>query len=222
MPSSKSSTVSTLDVLLYWPNIIGYIRFAFLMISTYLSFSSTYWIFFPVFYGAAYLMDIADGMAARAFNQCSRYGAALDMICDRASNATMYMILSGLFPKYDFLFYACFILDFGSHWYQFQTTALMKAESHKGKNKDENFIIDLYYNNKLFFSTLVIGSETCTVFLYILGKVEYFQSNYLYIAVTAILCLIMSTKMFVNVFQWWGGFQRILSYDYAHRGQKVY
>ena len=62
-------------------------------------------------------MDIADGMAARAFNQCSRYGAALDMICDRASNATMYMILSGLFPAYDFLFYACFILDFGSHWY---------------------------------------------------------------------------------------------------------
>ena len=213
-----SKSVSTLDVLLYWPNIIGYIRFAFLMISTYFAFSTTYWVFFPVFYGAAYLMDIADGMAARAFNQCSRYGAALDMICDRASNATMYMILSGLFPKWDFVFYACFILDFGSHWYQFQTTALMKAESHKGKNKDENFVINLYYNNKLFFSTLVIGSETCTVFLYILGKVPFFQSNYLYIGVTAILCAIMSTKMFVNLFQWWGGFQRILSYDYAHRG----
>ena len=99
------------------PNLIGYVRFAFLMISIYFAFSTTYWVLFPVFYGSAYLLDIADGTAARAFNQCSRYGAALDMICDRASNATMYMILSGLFPKYDFLFYACFILDFGSHWY---------------------------------------------------------------------------------------------------------
>jgi len=122
------------------------------------------------------------------------------MICDRASNATMYMILSGLFPKYDFLFYTCFILDFGSHWYQFQTTALMKAESHKGKNKDEIFLIDLYYNNKLFFSTLVIGSEACTVFLYILGKVEFFQTFIPYVVFTGILCLIMSTKMLVNVF----------------------
>ena len=76
----------------------------------------------------------------------------------------------------------------------------MKAESHKGKNKDENFIIDLYYNNKIFFSTLVIGSETCTVFLYLLGKVAVFQENLIYQTVTAILCLIMSTKMLVNVF----------------------
>ena len=216
------SKVSTADVLLYYPNLIGYARFAFLMISTYFAFSTTYWVLFPVFYGLAYLMDIADGMAARAFNQCSRYGAALDMICDRASNATMYMILSGLFPKQDFLFFGCLLLDFGSHWYQFQTTALMKAESHKGKNKDENFIIDLYYNNKLFFSTLVVGSETCTVFLYILGKVPFFQGNFLYLAVTFILCAIMSTKMLVNVFQWYGGLQRILSYDREHRGVKVY
>ena len=134
----------------------------------------------------------------------------------------MYMILSGLFPQFDAVFYGCFILDFGSHWYQFQTTALMKAESHKGKNKDEIFIIDLYYNNKLFFSTLVIGSETCTVFLYILGKIPYFQTNLIYLGVTIILSLIMATKMLVNVFQWYGGLQRILSYDYANRGHKVY
>ena len=65
MPAKQ---VSTLDVLLYYPNLIGYIRFAFLMISTYFAFSTTYWVLFPVFYGCAYLMDIADGMAARAFN----------------------------------------------------------------------------------------------------------------------------------------------------------
>ena len=60
--------VTTLDVLLYYPNLIGYLRFLFLMISTFFAFSTTYWYLFPVFYGSAYLMDIADGMAARAFN----------------------------------------------------------------------------------------------------------------------------------------------------------
>jgi len=55
-------------VLLYIPNLIGYVRFAFLMISTYFAFSTTYWVLFPVFYGSAYLLDIADGTAARAFN----------------------------------------------------------------------------------------------------------------------------------------------------------
>ena len=63
-----AKTVSTLDVLLYVPNLIGYLRFAFLMISTYFAFSTSYWVLFPVFYGLAYLMDIADGMAARAYN----------------------------------------------------------------------------------------------------------------------------------------------------------
>ena len=87
------------------------------MLSTYFAFSETYWIFFTITYGGAYLLDAVDGMTARAYNQCSRYGAALDMICDRAQNATMYMILSGLYPSYDTVFYACFILDFGSHWY---------------------------------------------------------------------------------------------------------
>ena len=139
------------------------------------------------------------------------------MICDRASNATMYLVLSMLYPTYDFVFYGCFILDFGSHWYQFQTTALMKAESHKGKNKDENFIINLYYNNPIFFSTLVIGSEACTVVLYIVGKVAYFQTFLPTVLLATVLSLIMSTKMLVNVFQWYGGFQRILKYDREHK-----
>lgn len=50
----------------------------------------------------------------------------------------------------------------------------MKSESHKGLNKDEIFLIRYYYTNKIFFSTLVIGSESCTVFLFILGKVKFF------------------------------------------------
>ena len=106
---------------MYIPNLIGYGRFILLWISTAFAFSKDRWILYPVLYGTAYILDALDGHAARTFNQCSRYGAALDMICDRASNAVMYMVLSAMFPEYDWVFYACFILDFGSHWYQFQT-----------------------------------------------------------------------------------------------------
>ena len=68
------------------------------------------------------------------------------MVCDRASNATLYMILSTIFPRQSFGFYLCFLLDFGSHWLQFQSSAASGAH-HKGKNKKENWIVSLYYNN---------------------------------------------------------------------------
>lgn len=89
----------------------------------------------------------------------------------------------------------------------------MKAESHKGKNSDEVFLINLYYNNKIFFSTLVVGSEACTVVLYVVAKVAFFQTYVPTVALSAILSMIMATKMLVNVFQWYGGFKRILKYD---------
>lgn len=79
-------------------------------------------------------------------------------------------------------------------------SALMKSESHKGLNKDENFLIKFYYTNKLFFSTLVIGSEACTVFLFVLGKVKYFQTNIPYLIFTGILACLMTIKMIINVF----------------------
>jgi len=97
------------------------------------------------------------------------------------------------------------------------TTALSKAESHKGKNKDEIFIIDLYYNNKLFFSTLVVGSEICIVVLYVIGMVPFLQTFLPAIILGAILTAILSTKMLVNFFQWWGGIQRIIKYDIEHK-----
>mmetsp|Transcript_18328 Transcript_18328/g.17450 ORF Transcript_18328/g.17450 Transcript_18328/m.17450 type:complete len:123 (+) Transcript_18328:226-594(+) len=122
------------------------------------------------------------------------------MICDRASNSIMYLILSGVYKEIDFVFYGCFFLDFSAHWFQFMTSALLKSESHKGKNTDENFLIYFYYNNKLFFSTMVIGAEACTVFLYLLNKMPALQENIPYLLLTAVLCMILSTKMLINVF----------------------
>ena len=90
------------------------------------------------------------------------------MICDRASNATIYMLLSSLFPHYTFAFYFCFLLDFGSHWLQFMSSASTGAH-HKGKNKKENWLVSWYYNNATVFSIVVPGAEMGTVGLYVIG-----------------------------------------------------
>jgi len=39
-----------------------------------------------------------DGMAARKFNQSTDFGAVLDMVCDRASDAVILAILGHLYP----------------------------------------------------------------------------------------------------------------------------
>ena len=161
--------------MMYVPNIIGYSRFILNIACVPYAFNTTEansWIIFLILYSASQLLDAVDGVAARKLDQTSRFGAALDMISDRTSCATVYMILMLLYPEpyYSYLFLACFILDFGSHFLQFCSSALMKSESHKGKNSEENFIVHFYYNNKAFFITIVVCSEICSVFLIIMKR----------------------------------------------------
>jgi CDP-diacylglycerol--inositol 3-phosphatidyltransferase len=62
------TTVSTADVLLYYPNLIGYGRFIFMLLSFALAQSS--WKAAVVCYILAFVGDVVDGYVARAFNQC--------------------------------------------------------------------------------------------------------------------------------------------------------
>lgn len=108
--------LSHAEIATFIPNLIGYTRFLLLFISPYFALSKDKWYLFAICYSLSYLLDAVDGNAARYFNQCSRFGAALDMVCDRASNATIYMVLGTLYPGLSILMFACFVLDFGSHW----------------------------------------------------------------------------------------------------------
>ena len=107
----------------------------------------------------------------------------------------------------------CLILDFGSHYLQLISTALLKSDSHKGKNKKENFVVEYYYNNKAFFILLVVGAEVAAVMLIIMKRSEFFQTSQVAKAVTAFMVCCLSTKMFINYFQWVGAHQRLKEYD---------
>lgn len=202
-------------VACYVPNIIGYLRFITLFGSLFMSMSPRWqkFLWFLVFYAISYFLDIFDGFAARKCGQTSRYGAALDMICDRLANAVMYLILASHYPgMISFAFYAMLLLDFGSHWLQFLSSATTGAH-HKGKNEKENWLVDLYYNNSVVFSIVVPGAEIATFNLYILKKSETYGPNPTFQAVTAVLCVILAFKMFVNIHQWNGAIQRLVEWE---------
>ena len=111
-----ASKVQHFQVATYYPNLIAYTRFFFLALFPLWAFDKERFYLSGLSYFISITLDLFDGMVARAFNQSSRYGAALDLICDTATNSCIYMFLSVLYPKVSFAFIICFILDFGSHW----------------------------------------------------------------------------------------------------------
>jgi len=139
------------------------------------------------------------------------------MVCDRASNAIMYFVLSIVYPMYSFVFYMCFLLDFGSHFLQFISSASTGAH-HKGKNSKENWLVSLYYNNSAVFQIVVGGAEISTACLYLCGKSPEHVPGPLFLVLTAFLTLIMAFKMFVNVFQWFGAIERLSALDASRKG----
>ena len=124
------------------------------------------------------------------------------MIADRTSCATIYAVLIAVYPQplYNFCFMMCFVLDFGSHFLQFCSSALMKSESHKGKNEKENFLVKYYYENFYFFITIVFGAEICSVFLVVMEKSEWFYDHILTWLCATFLCIALFIKMVINVF----------------------
>mmetsp|Transcript_13097 Transcript_13097/g.22107 ORF Transcript_13097/g.22107 Transcript_13097/m.22107 type:complete len:182 (+) Transcript_13097:200-745(+) len=170
------------------------------------------WPLMAFFYSLSQLLDMADGYAARALDQCSRFGASLDMVCDRASCAAIYMVLMQIYPGtfYSYCFLTCFFLDFGSHFLQFCSSALLKSDSHKGKNKRENVIVHYYYNVKWFFGMIVICAEASSVTLLLLARVPALRDSLFCKLLCAFFTLNLATKMIINVFQWQGASERFL------------
>jgi len=142
-------------VFLYIPNLIGYLRFAFLF--AIFPLYRTHPLLTVVFYALSQILDAFDGMAARHFNQSTRFGAVLDMVCDRASNAVLLAILASFYPSWTWIFLGDIVLDLVSHWYQMYVT-LLKGSHHKA-SKSRYALLNLYYGNKAVLFGLVLGNE---------------------------------------------------------------
>ncbi|KAJ5070148.1 cdp-diacylglycerol--inositol 3-phosphatidyltransferase [Anaeramoeba ignava] len=149
----------------YVPNLIGYLRLILMSIS-FFSFQKH-----PVLtvtsYFFSYLLDYADGFTARLFNQCSMFGAVLDMVTDRSTSCGLLMVVGTLYPKYTSFFTLTSALDICSHWMQMYASLVDHKTSHKKIDSNQNILLRIYYGSRLFMGTLIVGTETFGNALYL-------------------------------------------------------
>eukprot|EP00798_Chlamydomonas_sp_ICE-L_P000142 gene142-5396_t len=139
-PGSKASFVSRINrmadffgrhsqVLLYVPNLIGYVRVAFALYAFSVAFTNPGHCI--LFYFASFVCDELDGRFARMLSQTSTLGAVLDMVTDRLATTGLLTLLAIQYPSYLFLFISLVFLDIFSHWFQMYSTLLVGAATHK-------------------------------------------------------------------------------------------
>lgn len=155
---------SASDIYWFYPNLTGYARVILTLASFCVPEEPT--IFFPL-YVASFLMDALDGHLARKYDQCSRFGAVLDMVTDRFSTAILCVILSHLWPVFSRAFMFLIVLDMVSHWFRMYSQLLVGSSSHKAVSADVPALLYVYYNNRIVLGVVCLMNELFYVFLYL-------------------------------------------------------
>ena len=134
----------------YLYNIAGYSRIILAIASLY------YMPLHPrtcsILYSVSCLLDALDGVAARYFQQSTKFGAVLDMVTDRCTTACLLVFLASAFPRWSILFQGLISLDLASHYMHMYATLSMGGSGQSHKKVDEartGRLLYLYYNNKV-------------------------------------------------------------------------
>ncbi|XP_040582682.1 CDP-diacylglycerol--inositol 3-phosphatidyltransferase [Lepeophtheirus salmonis] len=174
-PCSLDCLLTTKNVFLFIPNLIGYTRIFLLIIS--IAVMQSHYILCATCYGLSAALDMVDGYAARKFNQCSRLGALLDMLTDRCGTMALVFTLGIFYPSYSFFLSLSSIIDISMHWIHCHVSVVRGQTSHKsGMDKSLPFILRFYYENKTFLTYMCFMNEAFYGSLY----VSYFTSGYFY------------------------------------------
>ncbi|KAI8343881.1 CDP-alcohol phosphatidyltransferase-domain-containing protein [Chlamydoabsidia padenii] len=188
------------NIFLFVPNIIGYTRIILAALSLY------YMPIHPkacvVLYSISCLLDAVDGNAARYFNQCSRFGAVLDMVTDRCTTTCLLCFLSLRNQSWTILFQFLISLDFASHYMHMYSSMTEGSSSHKKIAEGGSWYLRLYYTNNIILFIMCAGNELFFVLLYILSVANIAQPlNVLWwiaLSTTGAICF---AKQFINVVQ---------------------
>lgn len=165
-------------VWIYVPNLIGYFR---IILSAIAFTNYTHPWFFFTYYFIGFILDGADGLAARKLDQTSEFGAQLDMLTDRCATAALLTVLATRYPNYAPLCYALIFLDGYSHWMQMVAGMCAATDSHKQATRSR--ILKFYYWRPCL--TVVCSlNEMCFLMLYmqsftsgpvLMGNFTWFQ-----------------------------------------------
>ena len=155
------TTATPQAIALFVPNLIGYFRIASALVSYVLAFTHPVW--FLALYTLSFALDAADGYAARALNQATRFGAILDMATDRAATSALVVIIShtvGPLDRVSILVASSLVfLDIISHFTRMYMSLISRRTSHKDTANTLFSLLKLYYSNRTFMGALCIGQE---------------------------------------------------------------
>eukprot|EP00923_Selenidium_pygospionis_P010098 GHVN01017534.1.p1 GENE.GHVN01017534.1~~GHVN01017534.1.p1 ORF type:complete len:202 (-),score=26.59 GHVN01017534.1:116-721(-) len=193
---------NTKNVLLFAPNIIGYIRVLLLLCAVWVS--ERVWVFTSL-YLVSELLDMADGAVARHFNQCSKFGAVLDQVTDRLSTCVVMMLLCGVYPHRCFWFILALLIDLGGHW--FHTISSATAGAYHKDIPEEYRVLKAYYQIKGLMAMSIVAYEGFWLSLLVNQAGKYSWLTFLtwtffplafFKAVTNILQLMLAAEVLVK------------------------
>lgn len=206
------------NIYIFVPNLIGYSRIALTLTAIYSAFDS--WKIFILAYSLGAILDLFDGMAARHFNQSTKFGAVLDMVTDRVSTNLLYIVLAVLFPKFYFVFALLAAGDYSSHWAQMYSAALLGSH-HKVLAADRNWLLRFYYSNKPFMFLNCLGQEAFLIALY--GWKQSAESHPFMLDIAfwvMVICFpFCALKQLINVIQLLDSLAQIAKLDVAERNK---
>jgi CDP-diacylglycerol--inositol 3-phosphatidyltransferase len=199
-------------IYFYWPNIIGYIRVLSAIAGFCVVWNQPDVFFLCYFISEA--LDALDGVTARALDQCSKFGAVLDMLTDRMSTAVLLVVLSHLFPKYWGVFAGLLVLDIVSHWCQTYAKLSQKLTTHKGS---KNPLLNFYYTFPYALLVVCVAQELFLLCVYLLSSAG--QSSILlpFAYPAAVVSFpIFALKQIINVVQLVDAVAEIVDLDEVH------
>jgi CDP-diacylglycerol--inositol 3-phosphatidyltransferase len=219
-PSTRNRIASFLRIILYLPNVIGYIRILFVCIACY--YMEKQPIYCITYYGLSCLLDALDGYVARLLNQCTQLGAVMDMVVDRVTTTCLLIILTHIYSDYLLLFLFIISLDWMSHYIHMYNSLLMGSKSHKIVDTKRNWFLRRYYGSRILLFSVCAGNELFFICIYYLGcyqnfnhlnpGISLFLSKYLYLLsfVTFPICML---KQWIHLVQLISASKRIILTD---------
>ncbi|OJD30135.1 cdp-diacylglycerol-inositol 3-phosphatidyltransferase pis [Diplodia corticola] len=157
------------NIFMFIPNQIGYSRIVLAVASLY------YMPLHPrtcsLLYSISCLLDALDGLAARRFNQSTKFGAVLDMVTDRCTTACLLVFLASAFPRWSIVFQGLISLDLASHYMHMYATLSMggAGQSHKKMDESKGWIMKMYYSNNIVLFVFCALNELFFIALYLLS-----------------------------------------------------
>lgn len=170
MPVTRSSDVLRENIFLFVPNLIGYARVIFLLVSCY--HMPLCHVTASVCYGLSAFLDAFDGYAARKLNQSTKFGAILDQITDRCGLIALLSTLITFYPQHSFCLQMSILLDISSHWMHVWSSLMRGKSSHKFVDPSENFILKYYYTSRPILFVFCAANELFYGGLYLLHFIE--------------------------------------------------